>query len=182
MPTILSQADELDAVLAVSLATSGDIFKMHTDMRIALRRLHDMNESLFVKSHIVIPESFIRARLIKGMRGIPMYETYLGRLMSMTPDEWSDLLVSDIFKHLELVSANTRDLGLLSRDANPTSNYNPMSPKDDAVANVVKMHTKTAPCYDFLNKTCKRGTECRFSHDSQPKSARRCVRPILPFA
>ena len=95
MPKILSQADELDSVLSISFATSCDIFKMHTDMRLALKRLHDMNENLPKKSHIILPESFIRARLIKGMRGSDLYKSYLDKLMCMKPDEWADISVAD---------------------------------------------------------------------------------------
>ena len=83
MPTILSQADELDAVLAINIKTSGSIFQMHTDLNIAIKRLHDMNESVGEESRITIPDSFVRARLIKGMRGVPMYKSYLDKLMCM---------------------------------------------------------------------------------------------------
>src|SRR4051794_29959668 len=56
MPTILAQADELDAVLTINIKTSGDIFNMHADLRKAIKRLHGMNESLPDDSHIKIPE------------------------------------------------------------------------------------------------------------------------------
>jgi hypothetical protein len=168
MPTILSQADELDAVLSISVKTSGDIFKMHSDMRVALKRLHDMNESIPERSRIFIPESFIRARLIKGMRGNAMYKSYLDKLMCMSPDEWADVKVETIFHHLELVSANSRDLQ--GGVATGPRNFNQQPNRSDGVVANVANASANKPtkkiCFDFSkNGVCTR-QNCKFAHEA----------------
>ena len=118
-PTILSQAVALGDVFALQCKPPQDIFGFLTELRRNVQKVHNMNNVLPENCRITIPDSFLRARILQVLTTMPIYRTFMDSLMIKKPDEWGNITVEDLYKHLEVIAANTRDM---TKSKAPTNN------------------------------------------------------------
>jgi len=159
-PTMVSQADDLAAVFLYPFdPRAQDIFNYYGEIKKLVRRVHDLNPHLPEGSKIILPDTIVRALLLRAMKLIPLYKTVLDSFIIKKPEEWATFSADDLYKHLEQVNTNSRGISQKS-GANEF---------DDAVqANAVQVHTRPTqekkPCFSFSrNGVCNR-TNCNFSH------------------
>ena len=132
-----------------------------------------MNRVLPKKCAIEIPESFVRAKLIRAMKTNPLFKTLVDNMLIAKPDEWAELTVEQLYRQLQNVSANSRDMEVRG----------PQMPRQDqqqdAVANMAQATPRNrvreepkrksaAPkgvCYDFYEKGVCDKQKCRFKHE-----------------
>lgn len=161
-PTILSQAAALDDVFTLQCKPPQDVFGFLTELRKNVRKVHNMNNVLPENCRVNIPDSFIRARILQVLTTMPVYRTFMDSLMIKKPDEWGAITVEDLYKHLEVIAANSRDMG---KNRTPTN----LSVQAHTVR-VQQDKPKKGRCYEYeKNGECsKKG--CKFSHEkpSQP--------------
>jgi len=158
-PTIVSQAVDLDAVFSAQCRSSQDVFSYLTELRKRVKKVHSMNSSLPEACRIVIPEAFIRARLIQCISQIPVYKPFLDSLMLKKPEVWGLLSVDDLYRNLETISMNNRDVG-----------RSPQAPNDFVQAHFVdakKNNNNKKPnvCFKFQKTGECTKKDCRFSHE-----------------
>ena len=165
-PTILSQADDLETVFQMTYKPGTDLFVFLGELRKAVRKIGDANETLPEECRVHLPDSIVRAKLIRAMKHVPMYKAVLDSLLVKTPDEWKDVSSADLYRHLEQISANNRDL---SRGPNQTQND-----VSTTQANTVTVDSKPAKqriCFDFSKTgTCAR-VNCKFAHEKKGSQA-----------
>ena len=112
-PTIVSQAVELDGLFSLQCKSSQDVFSYLTEVKRHVKKVHSMNISLPENCRIIIPDAFIRARLIQCISQIPVSKPFLDSLMIKKPAEWGLLTVDDLYRNLETIAMNHRDVGIL---------------------------------------------------------------------
>jgi hypothetical protein len=71
--TICSLDDELEAVIKLDFEPqSQNIFSYFADLRRAVKRLHELNDSLPEAARITLPDAYLRGRLIRAARQVPV--------------------------------------------------------------------------------------------------------------
>ena len=60
---------------------SQNIFSYLGELRKAIKRLHEMNERLPAEGRIVLPDSYVRSRLVRAARQVPVYKPVLDALL-----------------------------------------------------------------------------------------------------
>jgi hypothetical protein len=160
-PTMVSQADELAAVFFYKFdSKSQDIFHYYGEVKKLVRRVHDLNAHLPKECHINLPDTIVRALLLRAMRLVPLYKTVLDQFIIKSPDQWKTFSADDLYKHLEQVSANSRGVSQKST----TSNLNV---EGGVQANAAKVKNKESICFAFRdNGVCNR-KNCKFSHETK---------------
>jgi hypothetical protein len=72
--TICSLDDELEAVIKLDfLPAKQNIFSYFADLRRAVKKLHDINEKLPQKARIVLPDAYLRSRLVRAARQVGVF-------------------------------------------------------------------------------------------------------------
>ena len=156
-----------------------NIFSYLGDLRKAVKRLHDLNDRIPDGGRIYLPDTFIRSRLVRAARQVPIYKPVLDALLIQPLHEWAAMTSETLYHLLEAVQANVSSVG------QPThhhlgSSYSAQPPMRDAlVANNVQARSynndktqrarkenKVGPFRDFTAGRCKR-ENCRFSHAGQ---------------
>ena len=67
--TICSLDDELELIIKMDFKpTSQNIFSYLGELKKSIKRLNDINERLPVEGRIVLPDSYVRSRLIRAAR------------------------------------------------------------------------------------------------------------------
>ena len=90
--TICSLDDELEKVLTVVFDPSKqNVFSYLRELRKAIKGLHDLNERLLQNHRIVLPDAFVKSRLIRAAKQVPTYKPVIDMLLMTTIDEWANL-------------------------------------------------------------------------------------------
>ena len=90
--TICSLDDELENVIKMDYKPKNqNLFSYFSDLRKAVRRLHDLNEALPDAARIVLPDSYLRSRLVRAARQEAVFKPVIDRLLIMDVAEWSVL-------------------------------------------------------------------------------------------
>ena len=83
--TICSLDDELEIIIKMDyISQTQNIFSYLGDLRKAIKRLNSINERLPEGGRIILPDSYVRSRLIRAARQVPIYKPVLDRLL-ITP-------------------------------------------------------------------------------------------------
>ena len=92
--TICSLDDEVFNVTHLEFDPSKqDLFTYLEDLRRAVRRLDDLNERLPAAGRVVLTDNYIRSRLIRAARKVPIYRTVIDNLIASALEVWSLLTV-----------------------------------------------------------------------------------------
>jgi len=85
--TICSLDDELEIIIKMDYKPqTQNIFSYLGDLRKAIKRLNDINERLPIAGRIILPDSYVRSRLIRAARMVPVYKPpYLARILMTGP-------------------------------------------------------------------------------------------------
>ena len=80
--TICSLDDELESVIKCDFKPqTQNIFSYLADLKKAMNRLQDLNSRLPENGRIVLPDSFVRSRLIRAARQVPVYKPVIDALV-----------------------------------------------------------------------------------------------------
>jgi hypothetical protein len=188
--TICSLDDELEGVIKLDFKPqTQNIFAYYADLRKAVKRLHDVNDRLPESARVVLPDAYLRSRMVRAARQVPVFKPVIDALLMKRPEEWGKITVEELYHQFEQVCAND----LSSGGAGSTSKYRPPTNTDDTVAaNAVNVHTQKKndekrSCHNFSKHgTCKRNN-CSFLHvtpnknveekkDAKPRPPLTCMR------
>ena len=61
----------------------------------AIKKVNDINERLPEAGRIVLPDSYVRSRLVRAARQVPVYKPVLDRLLITPMNEWT-VITSDV--------------------------------------------------------------------------------------
>ena len=169
--TICSLDDELEAVIKLDFKPqTHTIFTYYADLRKAVKRLHDVNERLPENARIVLPDAYIRSRLVRAARQVPVFKPVVDSLLMKTPEEWGTITVEAMYHQLEQICANEQ-----SATGRTTRQFTePPTNGDHVTANTVKIHSqkrseKKSICHTFVRTgECKRA-DCPYSHTTTGK-------------
>ena len=95
-PTIISHADALDAFFQSNYNPKQDIFAYLSELSTHVAKINDMNKQLPTTAGVEIPDSLIRAKLIKAMSTVPIFKTLVDNLLVQDPAEWAKLTESTL--------------------------------------------------------------------------------------
>ncbi len=168
--TICSLDDELEAVIKMDFKPqSQNIFSYYADLRKAIKRLTDVNELLPVKSRLILPDAYIRSRLVRAARQVPVFKPIIDSLLIMPITQWSAITSDDMYHRLEAVCAN--DISIeASRVIIPPMTDDAVSANIVAVAKKKDIGKKKRTCFEFVKKgSCSKGEACSFSHSAPEK-------------
>jgi len=105
--TICSLDDELEKVLSVAFdPNKQNVFSYLGELRKAIKGLHDLNERLPMNGRIVLPDAFVKSKLIRAARQVPIYKPVIDMLLMSEVDDWANLTSDKLYQTLESVSAN----------------------------------------------------------------------------
>ena len=150
--TICSLDDELEAVIKMDFKPqSQNIFSYYADLRKAIKRLTDVNELLPVKSRLILPDAYIRSRLVRAARQVPVFKPIIDSLLIMPITQWSAITSDDMYHRLEAVCAN--DISIeASRVIIPPMTDVAVAKKKDVSGK------KKRTCFEFVKKgSCSKG-------------------------
>ena len=89
--TICSLDDELEIIIKLDFKPkSQSIFSYYSELRKAVNHLHDMNESLPEGARIVLPDAYLRGRLIRAARQVPVFKLVIDGLLVMPMKDWAN--------------------------------------------------------------------------------------------
>ena len=154
--TICSLDDELEAVIKLDFKPhSQNIFSYYADLRKAVKRLHDVNERLPESARIVLPNAYLRSRLVRAARQVAVFKPVVDALLMKKPEEWGKITVEELYHQLEQVCANDIAAGhhTRQRGENPTTQMILLLPILQTYTRKRKM-MKNAYVIIFLNMVC----------------------------
>jgi transposase InsO family protein len=170
--TICSLDDELENVIKMDYnPQKQNVFSYLGDLRKAIKRLHELGERLPIEGRIVLPDSYVRSRLVRAARLVPVYKPVIDALLILPMEEWATITSDALYHQLEAVCAN--ELSVYAPNHAPTDGLtanaayvkpNGAKPKQD------KQEKKSSPgpCFAFAKGACSRDP-CRFSHAPEQK-------------
>ena len=150
---------------------SQNIFSYLGDLRKAIQRLHDINERLPEEGRIILPDSYVRSRLVRAARQVPIYKPVLDRLLIATVEEWSSITSEELYHQLEAVCANDQSVSA-PKNAQAT-NFDSLSANTLQFKERSKEKEKKsqpAPCFYFSKGLGCSQNPCRFSHSKAPEN------------
>jgi hypothetical protein len=105
--TICSLDDELENVIKMDYnPQKQNVFSYLGDLRKAVRRLHELGERLPESGRIELPDSYIRSRLVRAARQVPVYKPVIDALLILPMDKWAAITSDALYHQLEAVCAN----------------------------------------------------------------------------
>jgi len=165
--------DELEIIIKMDYKPqTQNIFSYLGDLRKAIKRLNAINERLPEEGRIILPDSYVRSRLVRAARQVPIYKPVLDSILIADIHTWSKMTSEELYHKLEAVCANDQSV------QTQRNNYSSNSPAFDSLsANNIqfkekKQETETKPkrnCYDFVKGRCKRNP-CPFLHVQAPEN------------
>ena len=80
--TICSVDEELELVIKMDYnPLKQNVFSYLGDLRKAIKRLHDVCERLPVDGRITLPDSYVKSRLVRAARQVPVYRPVIEALL-----------------------------------------------------------------------------------------------------
>ena len=105
--TICSLDDDLEAIIKLDFKPkSQSIFTYYSELRTAVNHLHDLHDSLPEGARIFLPDAYLRGRLIRAARQVPVFKPVIDKVLVMPINEWAKLKLTDLYTLLEQVCAN----------------------------------------------------------------------------
>jgi hypothetical protein len=163
-PTMVSQADDLAAVFLHPFdPRAHDIFAYYGEVKKLVKRVHDLNALLPETSRITLPDTVVRALLLRAMKSVPLYKTVLDSFIIKKPEDWATLSADDLYKHLEQINTNSRGISQKPGAIDTT---------DDSVqayaVDVDNGQSEKKPCFSFSRTGACTRTNCKFTHIPKP--------------
>ena len=173
--TICSLDDELESIIKMDYKPQQqNIFSYLGDLKKAIKRLHDINERLPEAGRIVLPDSYIRSRLVRAARQVPIYKPVLDALLIAPIAKWSNMTSEDLYHQLEAVCANDQSVSShLQYNQSPQS-YESLSANSIQIQKKTDKEKKKEQCKNFLKGICSRD-KCPYLHSSNQSA-----KPSLP--
>jgi len=166
--TICSLDDEVFGVTHLDFdSTKQDFFAYVEDLRRAMRRLQDLNDRLPEEGKVLLSDAYLRTRLIRAARQIPIYKSLIDQLITEPPEKWSTISSEDLCKKFEAVRAHDASF-VPKRFISISSTEN-----DVVAANMVKNNTHAKKPKERTNKQEKTCNEFR--------KTGQCLRLKCPF-
>ena len=168
--TICSLDDEVYNVTHMDFNPgTQDLFAYLEDLRRAVRRLEDLNERLPEDGRVILSETYIRSRLVRAARQVPMYKAVIDGMIALPVNEWSTITVNQLISKLEAATAN--DLSMVPKRSTVSTADDTVSANYANSANTVNPANKpkqsqkeTRTCYGYAkNGSCNRPA-CPFVH------------------
>jgi len=75
-------------------------------LRRAMTRLVDLNERLPEQGRVIFSEAYLRTRLIRAARQIPIFKPTIDQMITQSPEIWAAVSVDDLCAKFESVRAN----------------------------------------------------------------------------
>jgi hypothetical protein len=166
-PTMVSQADDLAAVFLHPFDPRvQDVFAYYGEIKKLVKRVHDLNPLLPEKSRILLPDTVVRALLLRAMKSVPLYKTVLDSFIIKKPEEWATFSADDLYKHLEQINTNSRGISQKpnTKDVDGSVQAN--------AAQVYNKQSEKKPCFSFSRTGACARPNCKFSHDAKPPAAK----------
>jgi hypothetical protein len=144
--TICSLDDELEAVIKLEFdAKTQNIFTFIADLRKAIKRLDDLNERLPEGGKLILPDTYLRSRIIRAARQLAIYKPVVDALLILPVDKWSKITSEELYVQLEQMCANDRSMK--SSVKSPTT-------QESVVANIAnakkeKKKNNQNTCFEF---------------------------------
>lgn len=173
--TICSLDDELENVIKMDYKPqSQNIFSYLSELRKAVKRLHDLNERVPKEGQIWIPDTYVRSRLVRAARQVPVYKPVLDALLIKPLEEWSKITVDQLYHQLESVCANDISVQRVPFRQSVSAS------EDGVTANVVTVakntnnkNAKQKTCHEFTRSgSCSR-ENCKYAHVTSAPSAKK---------
>jgi len=106
--TICSLEDEVNAVTHLEFEpTKQDIFGYVQDLKRALDALEETNKKLAQKDRVQFPDMYVRTRIIRAAKRVPMYKPVIDYLMTMEMAQWSAITSDQMLIRFEACRANS---------------------------------------------------------------------------
>ena len=80
------------------------MFSYLGDLRKAIKRLHDVCGRLPVDGRITLPDSYVKSRLVRAARQVPVYRPVIEALLISPMEKWAKL-TSDFFIFFNTIRA-----------------------------------------------------------------------------
>ena len=167
--TICSVDDELELVIKMDYNPSKqNVFSYLGDLRKAIKRLHDVCERLPVDGRINLPDSYVKSRLVRAARQVPVYRPVIEALLISPMKKWAKLTSDDLYHQLEAVCANELSVyatpGVIAHESGVKANKAPTKPKNE---DKDKEKSKTpGVCFKFGKGQACANNPCPYSHDA----------------
>lgn len=185
--TICSLDDEVYGVTHLDFdPNKQDLFAYIEDLRRAMRRLEDLNERLPDHGRVIFSEAYLRTRLIRAARQVPMFKSMIEQMITQPPDVWSVIGIDELTAKFEAVRSN--DISFVPKRT-------PMGPIDNDVvtANLVTQKykeknnkQKEKTCHDFCRTGQCTRTGCPYVHKNttapEKSTSARVAAPPVPAA
>ena len=164
--TICSVDDELENVIKMDFNPSKqNVFSYLGDLRRAIKKLHDLCERLPLNGRITLPDSYVKSRLVRAARQVPVYKPVIDRLLITPTDDWAVLSSEDLFHQLEAVCANEQALyAAPSGGAATDSNAAYEGTRANKAQTNAKKERKDPVCFKFSKGQPCDASKCRFKH------------------
>ena len=162
--TICSLDDELELVIKMDYnPQKQNVFSYLGDLRKAVKRLHELGERLPESGRIILPDSYIRSRLVRAARQVPVYKPVIDALLIQPMEKWAVITSDEIYHQLEAVCANEISVTV-------SNNYGATDGLQANTAYVKQPNAqaikKKPVCFNFVKGAPCRNNPCNFSHDS----------------
>lgn len=167
--TICSLDDELEIIIKMDFKpTTQNIFSYLGELKKSIKRLNDINERLPLSGRIVLPDSYIRSRLVRAARQVPVYKPVLDRLLITPMDEWTKLTSDDLYHQLEAVCANDQSVSATRHSYAAQSNsFDSLSANSIQFKEKQKEKTKPdqkQPCRNYSKGVPCATNPCKYQH------------------
>jgi hypothetical protein len=173
--TICSLDDELEAIIKMDFKPSTqNIFSYLGELKKAIKKLNDINDRLPEEGRIILPDSYVRSRLIRAARQIPVYKPVLDRLLITPIHEWTKMTSEDLFHQLEAVCANDQSVNTTKHLASyQTNSFDTLSANSvqfkERSKEKPKENSKKFSCRNFAQGVPCGSNPCRYLHTQAPE-------------
>ena len=107
--TICSLDDELEIIIKMDYKPqTQNIFSYLGDFRKAIKRLNDINDRLPEGGRIILPDSYVKSRLIRAARQVPIYKPVLDSILIADINTWSKMTSEELSTSWRLCVQTTR--------------------------------------------------------------------------
>jgi hypothetical protein len=176
--------DELENVIKMDYnPQKQNVFSYLGDLRKAVRRLHELGERLPVSGRIELPDSYIRSRLVRAARQVPVYKPVIDALLILPPmEKWANITSDALYHQLEAVCAN--ELSVYAPTQVPTDGLHANAAYVKPTRTNQNKQAKDSPgegqCFNFAKGKACRQNPCNFSHSSSPEQKNVTSQPNNP--
>ena len=156
--TIATLDEEITAVTHLEFDPSRqELMEYVEDLRRAMFRLDDTNKRLTPKNRVSFPDMYVRTRIVRAARKIPVYKTLIDTILASKLEEWTALTSEQLLIRLESVRVNENVLTSQRRL--------PVTTEVDVVAaNMAQKPKEKRTCNEYAKSGQCSKPGCQFLH------------------